>query len=400
MLFLALGIRTIERLSTSVSRAFLSCDRPSVSLGWSHYSSIMCDAVAQLQPTLSSRLRRAEERIETEYHSRRGDATTHPTEEEMLASGAVRRYLETDEGRRLYQIYLAETSLDESTNFASASASATSAPASANYASDYTTSAFDAANSASANSASANAITNAITHSNAIAHTNANEHTNAHTNANEHTNANDHTNAKKTMTPLQRRITLKRQQQQQQRFTEQQHQQRFTEQQQQQRDKQMQQLERSEQQHITANSNNTARPAATERQAVTEQQITEDQQHIQQRFQQYNISYQYQQAADNIHDQNQAQLCLLDQEIIQVQAQLLHELSFQNIIGDQSTEPNQDANIASIDNIANIAPNEPCAPPQNTKQARNTKHNQDTEQCRDQAIWIDRSLMGDPMQIA
>jgi hypothetical protein len=111
----------------------------------------MCDAVAQLQPTLSSRLRRAEERIETEYHSRRGDATTHPTEEEMLASGAVRRYLETDEGRRLYQIYLAETSLDESTNFASASASATSAPASANYASDYTTSAFDAANSASAN---------------------------------------------------------------------------------------------------------------------------------------------------------------------------------------------------------------------------------------------------------
>jgi hypothetical protein len=56
----------------------------------------------------------------------------------------------------------------------------------------------------------------------------------------------------------------------------------------------MQQLERSEQQHITANSNNTARSAATERQAVTEQQITEDQQHIQQRFQQYNISYQYQ----------------------------------------------------------------------------------------------------------
>jgi hypothetical protein len=65
---------------------------PLTLVGWSHCSSIMCDAVAQLQPTLSSRrLRRAEKRIETEYHSRRGDATTHPTEEEMLASGAVRR---------------------------------------------------------------------------------------------------------------------------------------------------------------------------------------------------------------------------------------------------------------------------------------------------------------------
>ena len=49
MLLSALGIRTIERLSTSVSRAFLSCDHPSVSLGWSHYSSIMYDSVVTRQ---------------------------------------------------------------------------------------------------------------------------------------------------------------------------------------------------------------------------------------------------------------------------------------------------------------------------------------------------------------
>ena len=110
----------------------------------------MCDAVAQLQPTLSSRIRRADEELEIEYRSRRGDATTHPTEEELLASGTVHRYLETAEGRRLYQIYLAKTSPDDtsaSTNFAST----TTTSASANSASDSATSAFDSATSASAN---------------------------------------------------------------------------------------------------------------------------------------------------------------------------------------------------------------------------------------------------------